>query len=531
MASPEQPKLIEIPEQPWAERAEGTCGELKLRRVDRRQTTLLTVDVEALIGAEHKARAIWELVGRMDLTPFRAGIKTREGQAGREAWDPQLLVSLWVYAYSEGIGSAREIERQMEWEPGFQWLGGLARVNYHTLSDFRVGHRAALDGLFAQLLGMLEHAGCLSLERVMHDGTKIRAQAGADTFRRERTVKEHLERARAVVAQMGDPCKDEGAEAGRSRKRAAQERAARERQERVERAYEELQALQQEQASEQDKQAVRVSVTEPEARVMRHGDNAIAPSYNAQVTTDAQHKIIVGVHLSQSSSDAQSLAPALVKVEENLGRRPEQVVVDGGFTNRDTIVACAQQQTDLIGSLPDPAERSAAAMKSAGIDPAFAPAQFVRQAEGDELRCPAGYRLKFLRQSRKRGNFYRQYQAQGADCRSCALQPRCCPKHAAQGRLVSILVQERAEVAEFRKKMQTPEARAIYRQRGPVAEFPNAWIKDKLGLRKFRVRGMAKAGMEMLWASLTYNVMAWIRLCWRPQRAAVEYFTAAAVLR
>lgn len=531
MASPEQPKLIEIPEQPCAERAEGPCGELKLRRVNRRQTTLLTVEVEALIGAEHKARAIWELVGRMDLSPFTAGIKTRAGQAGREAWDPQLLVSLWVYAYSEGIGSAREIERQMEWEPGFQWLGGLAQVNHHTLSDFRVGHRAGLDRLFAQLLALLEHAGCLSLERVMHDGTKIGAQAGADTFRRERTVKDHLERARAVVAQMGDPRKDEGAEAGRSRKRAAQERVARERVARVERAYQELQQLQRDKASEADRQAVRVSVTEPEARLMKHGDNAIRPSYNAQISTDAQQKIIVGVHLSQSSSDAQSLAPALAQVEENLGRRPEQVVVDGGYTNRDTIVACAEQQTDLIGSLPDPVERSAAAMKSAGIDPAFAPGQFVRQAEGDELRCPAGCRLKFLRQSRKRGNLYRQYQAQGADCQRCALQPRCCPKHPAQGRLVSILVQERAEVAEFRKKMQTPEARAIYRQRGPVAEFPNAWIKEKLGLRKFRVRGLAKAGMEMLWASLTYNVMAWIRLCWRPVLPKVEFFTAVAVPR
>ena len=526
MSSAEQAILIEIPEQPRGDEPAAASGALKLRRVDRRQTTLLTVDVEGLIGPEHKARAMWEFSGRMDLTPFTAGMKTREGQAGREAWDPQLLVSLWVYAYSEGIGSAREIERQMEWEPGFQWLGGLAKVNHHTLSDFRVGHRAGLDGLFAQLLGLLEHAGCLSLERVMHDGTKIRAQAGVDTFRRERTVRQHLERARAVVAQMGDPRKDEGAEAGRSRKRAAQERAARERQERVERAFVELQTLQRDKEKEEDKQSVRVSLTEPEARLMKHGDNAIAPSYNAQITTDAEQKIIVGVHLSQSSSDAQSLAPALAEVEQNLGRRPEQVVVDGGFTNRDTIVACAAQHTDLIGSLPDPAERSAAAMKSAGIDPAFAPGQFVRQAEDDELRCPAGCRLKFLRQSKKRDNFYRQYQAQSADCQSCVYQPRCCPKHAAQGRLVSILVEERAEVAEFRKKMQTPEAKAIYRQRGPVAEFPNAWIKEKLGLRKFRVRGLVKAGLEVLWASLTYNVMAWIRLCWRPQVAAVEFFTA-----
>lgn len=529
MDTGQQPVLIEIPEQPAsAERPRGGGGALKLRRVDRRQCRLLNVDVEALIGPDHKARAIWELVGRMELRRFTAGLKTREGQAGREAWDPQLLVSLWVYAYSEGISSAREIEREMEWEAGFQWLGGLEAVNHHTLSDFRVEHGEALEDLFVQLLGLLEHEGCLSLERVMHDGTKIRAQAGADTFRRQGSVKEHLERARAVVRQMGDPRGDGGAEEQRSRKQAAQERAARERQRRVERAYEELQRLQDKERSEKEKQAVRVSVTEPEARIMKHGDNAIVPSYNAQITTDAREKVIVGAQLSQCSSDAQSLLPALAEVEENLGRKPKQAVVDGGFTNRDTIVACAEQQTDLIGSLPDPAERSAAAMKAAGIDPAFAPEHFVGEVEGDGLRCPAGCRLKFVRQSQKRGDRYRQYQACGADCAACAFQPRCCPHHPQQGRTVSIRMEERVEVAQFRKKMETSEAKAIYRQRAPVAEFPNAWLKDKLGLRKFRVRGLAKAGMELLWACLTYNVMTWIRLCRCPAAPKIEFFTATA---
>jgi transposase len=523
MESPEQGVLLESAEQPLRGQPPAPSGALKFRRVDRCQKVFHEIDVELLIGAEHPARAIWELTGRLDLTRFAAGVKTQQGQAGREAWDPRLLVSLWVYAYSEGISSAREIERDMEWEPGFLWLGGLKVVNHHTLSDFRVDHKEALDELFAQILAVLERAGCLSLERVMHDGTKIRAQGGVDTFRRAATLAAHLERARAVVAEMGAARPEEE---GRSRKQAAQERAAREREERLAQAYAEAQKLQQEQGPGEDQRPVRVSMTEAEARLMKHGDNALAPSYNAQITTDAKEKIIVGVHLSQSSSDAQSLLPALAVVEENLGRRPEQAVVDGGFTNRDNIVACAAEPVDLIGSLPDPAERSVAAMKAAGIDAAFAPAQFVRTGEGDALQCPAGCRLEFVRQSKKRDNRYRQYQARGADCAGCGFQPKCCPKHSEQGRLVSILVEERAEVAAFRVKMETPEARAIYRQRGPVAEFPNAWLKEKEGLRKFRVRGLAKAGMELVWASLTYNVKAWIRLCWRPALAEIELFTA-----
>jgi transposase len=506
-----QPVLVNIPEQPTQE--QSTVRRIvKLRTVDRQQTMLATIYVEELIAADHKARAIWQLVGNMDLSRFVEPLRTTQGSAGRPAWDPQLLVSVWVYAYSEGISSAREIERVMQWEPGFQWLSGLVGVNHHTLSDFRVEHKAALDKLFAELLAMLESAGVLSLEQVMHDGTKIRSQAGVDSFRREKTLVERLKEAQEVVAQMGDP---QSAAPAKDRKQAARERANRERLERLEAAQREMNALKAEKKSEEEKAAVRVSLQEPEARRMKHGDNAIAPSYNAQISTEAKNKIIVGAHLSQCSSDAQSLMPALEEVAENLGKKPGQMVVDGGFTNRENIAKCAAQQIDLVGSLADPKERSAAAMKAQGIAAEFAPSEFRILDNGERLECPAGCQLKRLRKNRKRGDLYQQYRARGEDCGVCRYQKQCCPRKASLGRTVSIRLEEQADVAAFRKKMAEDEYRAIYRKRGEVAEFPNAWIKDKLGVRKFRVRGMAKAGTELIWACLTYNIMQWVRLIWR----------------
>jgi transposase len=512
-----QPILLDIAEQPTQESAQAPRGKAKLRTVNRLQTTLGIIYVEELIPADHKARAIWDLTGRMDLSGFTEALRTAEGCAGRPAWDPRLLVSLWVYAYSEGIGSAREVERVMQWEQGMQWLAGLEAVNHHTLSDFRVDHREALDELFAQLLALLETEGLVNLEQVMHDGTKIRAQAGADSFRREKSLQERLQKARQAVAQMGDP---EAPAPAKDRKKAAQERAARERAVRLEAAQQELQALQAAEKTEKEKAEVRVSLTEPEARKMKHGDNAIAPSYNAQISTEAEHKIIVGAHLSQCSSDANSLMPALEEVEQNLEKKPEQVVVDGGFTNRDSIIQCAAEGIDLVGSLPDPKERSAAAMKALGIDPAFAPSQFRILDNGERLECPAGCSLERLRENYKRGDLYQQYQARGEDCRGCRYQPQCCPKSPQRGRTVSIRIKEQEDVAAFRQKMETEESRAIYRRRGEVAEFPNAWIKDKLGLRKFHVRGLVKAGSELLWACLTYNIMQWERLKWRQAKVA-----------
>jgi transposase len=155
--------------------AENTTSKQPLiRRVNRQQMSWRAVDVERLIDDEHLARAIWALVGRLDLSRFYEGIESSAEEGGRPAFDPQLLISLWVYAYSQGIGSAREVARRCEFDPAFQWLTGLDEVNYHTLADFRVEKQQELDELFTQVLAALSKEGLITLEQVMQDGTKIK---------------------------------------------------------------------------------------------------------------------------------------------------------------------------------------------------------------------------------------------------------------------------------------------------------------------------------------------------------------------
>ena len=170
-----------------------------IRHVNRQQMSWRAVDVEQLISEDHPARAIWTLVGRLDLRRFYENIESSAEEGGRPAIDPQLLISLWVYAYSRGIGSAREIERRCEYDPAFQWLTGMEPVNYHTLADFRVERAKELDQLFSHLLGVLSAERLITLEEVMQDGTKIQAQASGKTFRREKTLREYVERARLQV--------------------------------------------------------------------------------------------------------------------------------------------------------------------------------------------------------------------------------------------------------------------------------------------------------------------------------------------
>jgi transposase len=515
--------LLEIPEQPAPAPSPPVVGvapaaKPKLKPIDREQGLLRTVIVDELVAEDHKVRAIWDLTGELDLSRFYSKIQSQEGKAGSPAWNPRLLLSVWLYAYSEQVTSAREVARLMEYEPGLMWLSGLGEVNYHKLSEFRAEHGEELKPLMAELLGALSQEGWVKLECVAHDGTKIQAQAGSDTFRRGATLEKEIAKARQMVEELEGQAETGPAE--NARREAARRRAARERSERMKQAAEELEKIRAGKHSEKEREQARVSVTEPEARIMKHGnDGGTAPSYNVQISTDAEQKIIVGIDLTQSSSDSGSLPAAMEQVKETMGRYPDRVVADGGFTNQASITEMNRSPMDFYGSLVEAEVRQAAAMKAAGIDAAFGPSAFPVQAEGNRLQCPAGKILEYVRQSKKGDTTYRQYQAEGQDCRECEYQKRCCPRPE-QGRLVSIRTTENVEVAAFREKMKTEAAQQIYKQRGPVAEFPHAWIKEKLGMRKFRLRGMAKAATEALWGALTYNVQQWIRLSWRPKRMA-----------
>lgn len=508
------PGMEAIAAAPLASAAQGAPARPRVKPVDRSQLSWQMLDVERLIEPEHPARAIWELVGRLKLEGFYASIEAVEGTAGRTPWDPRLLVSLWIYAYSRGISSAREIARRCSYEPAFQWLCGLGEVNHHTLSDFRVDHDVGLRELFVQVLGVLSAEGLVSLERVMHDGTRIKACAGSDSFRREERLKEHLEAARQQVEAMGDARQEEP-----TRKRAAQERAVRERQQRLEEALEEVQKVRQ--AKRADKEQARASQSDPQARIMKQSDGGYAPSYNVQLSTEASNRVIVGAGVSQSGSDFVHLIGAVAQVEANLGKKPAQVVVDGGFTSRENIMAMAEQGVDMIGSLPEANPSSAGQQRQRGVSEKFHLDKFSYDAQQDICRCPAGASLTPKGREFCPGVVLHKYVAQAEVCAACQFRSECCPGNQHHGRSVIRAVHSPV-VRQFAEKMQTEEAKAIYRQRGAVAEFPNAWIKEKLGLRQFRLRGLVKVGLEVLWAALTYNIQQWIRLSWRPGLAAAN---------
>jgi transposase len=315
--------------------SEHPKGAPRLKLADRRQIICLPHALDDLLPEDHSARIIWAYVEGLNLTVLYNSINAVEGIAGQNAIDKRILLALWLYATLKGVGSARELARLCERHADYQWICGGVSVNYHTLSDFRVGHGDFLDGLLTQSAAALMHEGLVNMERVAQDGMRVRASAGAASFRRRETLEGCLAEAEEQVRRLRAELESDPAAANR-RQKAARERAARERLDRVRKALDHLPELEA-RKKPKDREKTRVSSTDPEATVMKMGDGGFRPAYNVQLATDTATQIITGVEVVDSAGDQGQLAPMVEQHDDRYEKRPKEMLVDGGFVKKKDI--------------------------------------------------------------------------------------------------------------------------------------------------------------------------------------------------
>ncbi|MGB7157414.1 MAG: IS1182 family transposase [Tepidisphaeraceae bacterium] len=421
--------------------------DVRLRMPDRSQMAMQVASADDLVSAGHPVRLIWEVTGRLDLAAFYAPVKARVGEVGRNATDPRLLVALWLYAVTRGVGSARELARLCVESDPYRWLCGGVTLNHHTLSDFRVGHAAALDELFTRVIATLADKGVIKVTRISQDGTRVRACAGASSFRRGERLGLLLEQARAHVAELKSLLDDPQRSAGLSAKRrAARVRAARERQERVERAMAQLPELAARQAklarkvSKKDKakgklKEPRASTTDPEARVMKMPDGGFRPAVNVQLATDTASRAVVGVEVSNLGVDTAQAEPMRQQVERRTGRKVQEHLIDGGYLVHAEIERAHDRQVTL-----------------------YVPPKPPRNPE-------------------LRGSEY---------------EPR---------------PDDSDVLKQWRARMGSDAGKAVYKERASTSETVNADLKSHRGLVQLTVRGLPKARCVALWCALAYNLM------------------------
>ncbi len=421
---------------------------VRLRVPQRQQMAWIPQCPDDLVEAGHPVRLVAAVAEKLDLERFHEAIKARQGQAGRDATDPRLLVGLWLYACIRGIGSALELARRCEESAPFRWLCGGVTVNHRLLSDFRSDHGSALDELFTQVIASLVDKEVVTVSRVSQDGVRVRVSAGAGSFRRSERLEELLRKAREHVEALRQQV-DSPAQASLSaRQRAARQRAAAEKLERLEQAVAQLPELKRKQAEAQRRAGAgkhgekvrqrqpRASTTDAEARVMKMPNGGFNPAVNVQLATDTASRAIIGVEVSNEGSDSVGLSrPMREQVEQRTGQPVAQHLVDGGYMRKDDI-----EQAHLGGV---------------------------------ELVVPP----KSAKSPRNRGR---------------ELEPKRGDSEA---------------VLRWKQRMASEEGKKIYKERAATSETVNADLRSYRGLTQMTVRGLAKARCVALWCALAYNVM------------------------
>jgi transposase/vacuolar-type H+-ATPase subunit H len=337
--------------------AELGAGRPRMREPERRQVEWRSMALDSLLSADHPARVIWRYVEQLDLSVVEQAIEAREHTPGQAPASPRLLLALWLYATSQGVGSARALERLCESHDGYRWLCGGVSVNYHGLADFRSGHGDLLDHLVTHNIATLSASGLIELAEVVQDGVRVRASAGASSFRRQQSLHKHLKKARRLVEHLKREV-DEDPDASNRRIKAARERAAREREERIATALDraaELDAERQRRAKTNKKQVAkqkepRVSTTDPQARVMKMPDGGFRPAYNCQIGSVGQGQIVVDVAIDSTGSDRGLMRPMVERLRNRYQRPPRRQLVDGGFQKNDDTEWAAEQGVLVYGA-------------------------------------------------------------------------------------------------------------------------------------------------------------------------------------
>lgn len=422
----------------------------RLLQPNRKQIELRASDLESLLGEDHRARLVWGYVERQDLSRLTEAIKARGSNAGRAAIDPRILFALWLYAVLDGVGSGREVARLTREHDAYRWICGGVSVNYHALNDFRSGNETLMDQVLTANVAALAAAGAISLERVAQDGMRVRAHAGAASFRRQASLEQHLVEAGELVKDIKQRAKADPAAASR-RAHAARQRAAQEREERIRAALEQLPQVQAAKRRNRDKpEDARASTTDADARVMKMGDGGFRPAFNVQMATTCEEQVIVGVDVSNAGSDMAQMAPMVQQVIERSGSTPGQWLVDGGFPAHEQIDAVHEQtrgKTEVIAPVPEPKRKTG--------------------KPGDEDSPPPD------KHQRKEG--------------------------------------DSEPVAQWRARMAGDEVKQQYKQRAATAECINALARNR-GLQRMPVRGLSKVRAVAYLYALAHNLMRMVKI-------------------
>lgn len=333
----------------------NTSETARVSRPHRDQIEMQLFSLDQMLPKDHRARIVWDYVLTLNLEPLYEKIQVAGDLPGRPAIAPEILTALWLLATLDGIGSARELDRRCSTDIPYLWILGTVKVNYHTLSDFRVQHGDFLEQLLVDTVASLIDRDLVPLETIAQDGMRVRANAGSSSFRRKPSLEKLQQQAQEHVDRLKAETASEAArQESDARRKAAAERAARERKERLDEALKQHEKLsrQREKRKKGDGEQTRVSTTDPDARRMKMANGGYDPAFNVQFATDADTRIIVAVEVTNAGTDGGELPPMQGKIISDYGKAPNKVLVDSAYATKESVTQVESAGSQVVSTVP-----------------------------------------------------------------------------------------------------------------------------------------------------------------------------------
>ena len=455
----------------------------------RSQAMLLPECLDDYVSEHNSVRSIDAFVDTLDVQELGFEHAQANSGTGQPAFDPALLLKLYLYGTQHRVRSSRRLEGETRRNVEVMGLCQKAFPSYKTIADFRKNNAMALQKANREFVLLCRELALLGGNRVAVDGTYMKANANRSRFHTKATLERDVKRLDAKIAAYHRKLDVADAQSkGRAGVAEDPERAAK-----VEAAVamrRTKKALQERMQASGESQILEVDA---DARLLRKGDKTVG-GYNCQIAVDDKHKLIVAVDVVQDGNDTRQLEPMMTQSRAATGSAQLSGLADAGYFSGEQLKSCEAQGMEVYVPIPKQACRK-------GKDGRFGSDDFRYDAQDDTVVCPAGQRLVRDGSDSNKGKLYFNYRSTAAVCRECSLSGRCLAKRESSRR---VRRWEHADVIDrHRQKMRT--SAQLMRRRGALVEHPFGTIKRWAGMDHFLMRGLVKCRGEFSLMTLSYN--------------------------
>ncbi|MBL7107642.1 MAG: IS1182 family transposase [Phycisphaerae bacterium] len=456
---------------------------------DRNQNTLFPQSIDEYIPQDASVRAYDVIIGSLDFDDL--GIKVDPHKVGCPEYDPKVMLKLLVYGYSYGVRSSRKLEREANYNLSFIWLIGGLKPDHKTIAEFRRKNKPALQQVLKQCARLCIRLGLIEGNTLFVDGSKFRANASMSNNWTEQRCQNFLKNIDKRIQDILLECEsaDEQEKQQQSLIKMRQDLEDHEvLKSKVETILNELKV----------ENIQSTNTTDPDSKSMRTRQGPGA-GYNAQVTVDKKHGLIVNSDVVSDNHDYHQFSEQINQANEVLGKQCEIACADAGYADTNSLEMADEQGIKII--VPS---RRQVSKKGVGE---FEKSRFKYDSQNDVYICPKGEVLKFYGINKKRR--VRNYAA-SIICQDCKHFGKCT-KSKRDGRKISRLFKE-----ELREKLEAlydlPSSKKIYALRKQKVELTFGHIKRNLNVSHFLLRGLDGVKAELSLLSGCFNIVRMINI-------------------